>query len=151
MPVDPSATASTGQELAETLTAMVDGRLAAADAALVRQFPGDAPDRQPVHTVYVPADRMTDDLAGSWGRAALAAIDEHRTVFAGLTDDERRGKGILPLPGSLGEALDCLEQSGDVLMPEVMRRPYLMHKRAEIAETAAMQPEEMFALYAQAY
>jgi citrate lyase beta subunit len=88
MPEDPSGTASTGQELAEALTAMVDARLAAADAALVRQFPGDAPDRQPIHTVYVPADRVSSDMAGSWGRAALAAIDEHPTIFAELTDDE---------------------------------------------------------------
>jgi citrate lyase beta subunit len=87
MPERRSATGSTGAELAEALTEALDARLAAADAALVRQFPGDAPDRQPVHTVYVPADRFTDDLAGSWGRAALAAIDEHPTTFAGLTDD----------------------------------------------------------------
>jgi citrate lyase beta subunit len=88
MPEDPSATASTGEELADALTEVLDARLAAADAALVRQFPGDAPDRQPVHTVYVPADQVTGELAGSWGRAALAAIDEHPTTFAGLTGDE---------------------------------------------------------------
>jgi hypothetical protein len=35
----------------------LDRRLARADAALARQFPGDRPGRQPVHTVYVPADR----------------------------------------------------------------------------------------------
>src|SRR5262245_21141711 len=88
MPEDTSTTASTGAELAESLTTVLDARLAAADAALVRQFPGDAPDRQPVHTVYVPADQFTDELADNWGRAALAAIDEHPTTFAGLTDDE---------------------------------------------------------------
>ena len=87
MPERTSAAGTPGEELAETLTAALDGRLAAADAALVRQFPGDAPDRQPVHTVYVPADRFTDGLAADWGRAALAAIDEHPTTFAGLTGD----------------------------------------------------------------
>jgi citrate lyase beta subunit len=85
---DPSATTATGEELAAALTTVLNARLAAADAALVRQFPGDAPDRQPVHTVYVPADRFDDGLVGSWGAAALAAIDEHPATFAGLTDDE---------------------------------------------------------------
>src|SRR4051812_42794573 len=78
---------TTAEELADTLSSVLGARLAAADAALVRQFPGDAPDRQPVHTVYVPADRFTEQLCDSWGRAALAAIDEHSDTFAGLTDD----------------------------------------------------------------
>src|SRR3954453_6015088 len=86
MPERTSARGTTGEGLAETLTTALDGRLAAADAALVEQFPGDAPDRQPVHTVYVPADRFTDDLTGSWGQAALAGGDGHPETFAGLTD-----------------------------------------------------------------
>jgi citrate lyase beta subunit len=69
-------------ELADTLTAALDARLGAADEALARQFPGDAPTRQPVHTVYVPADRFTEDLGATWGRAALASIDEHEATFA---------------------------------------------------------------------
>jgi glutamine synthetase len=76
----------------------------------------------------------------------LSVIDIPR-----LGKAEQREKGILPLPASLGEALDCLEQSSDVLLPDAMRMPYIMHKRAEIAETTAMQPDEMFALYAKAY
>jgi citrate lyase beta subunit len=64
------------------MTAALDARLAAADEALARQFPGNAPDRQPVHTVYVPADRFTDDFSAVWGRAALAAVDEREDVFA---------------------------------------------------------------------
>src|SRR4051812_35395470 len=87
MPERTSAAGTPGEELAETLTVALDSRLAAADAALLRQFPGDAPDRQPVHTVYVPADRFTDGLAAGWGRAALAAIDEHPTTFAGGAGD----------------------------------------------------------------
>ena len=37
----------------------LDRRLAPADAELAARYPGDAGGRQPVHTVYVPADRMT--------------------------------------------------------------------------------------------
>ena len=63
--------------LAAGTLAELDRRLAPVDAALLRWYPGDAPGRQPVHTVYVPADRYTADLPHRWGRAALAALDEH--------------------------------------------------------------------------
>jgi citrate lyase beta subunit len=33
--------------------------------------------RQPVHTVYVPADRFTAATVGEWGASALAALDAH--------------------------------------------------------------------------
>ena len=71
-------------ELAHALTAELDERLAGADAALAEQFPGDTPDRQPVHTVYVPADRFVDDLAETWGQAAIALVDQHADLFAEL-------------------------------------------------------------------
>ncbi len=76
-------------ELAETLTAALHTRLRDADEALARQYPGEAPDRQPVHTVYVPADRFTEDLVEGWGRDALALIARHEGLFADLTDDPR--------------------------------------------------------------
>ena len=75
-------------ELAAALTAELDGRLAAADAALAERFPGDTPDRQPVHTVYVPADLFADDLADTWGRAAIALVDQHSGLFRDLVGDE---------------------------------------------------------------
>ncbi len=70
------------EALAEALTAELDERLAAADAALAEGFPGDTPDRQPVHTVYVPADRFVEDLAVTWGGAAITLMDEHADLFA---------------------------------------------------------------------
>ena len=70
----------------------LDGLLAGADEALARDFPGERPGRQPVHTVYVPADRYGADLVPRWGAEALAALDEHGgdtalAVAAGLGDD----------------------------------------------------------------
>lgn len=59
------------------LLADLDARLADADAALAEHFPGQRADRQPVHTVYVPADRYDADVVAHWGRAALAVMDEH--------------------------------------------------------------------------
>ena len=52
-----------------------DARLAAHDAFLTGRYPGERAGRQPVHTVYVPADRVTPGLAAAWGTAALAALD----------------------------------------------------------------------------
>ncbi|MDQ6688750.1 MAG: aldolase [Actinomycetota bacterium] len=71
-------------ELAEVLTSELDERLAGADAALGERFPGDTPDRQPVHTVYLPADRFVEDLPDTWGRVAIALIDQHADLFAEL-------------------------------------------------------------------
>lgn len=64
------------------LTARADARLAAADTALDADFPGDHGGRQPVHTVYVPADRFHDGLVGEWGAEALAALDQHAPTAA---------------------------------------------------------------------
>jgi citrate lyase beta subunit len=71
-------------ELAEALTAELDERLGGADAALAERFPGDSPGRQPVHTVYVPADRFAVDLAETWGREAIALVDQHGELFESL-------------------------------------------------------------------
>ncbi|WP_425424468.1 DUF6986 family protein, partial [Streptomyces lushanensis] len=51
--------------------------LAAVDAELARRYPGDPRTRQPVHTVYVPADAFDAGTIRSWGDRALAALDEH--------------------------------------------------------------------------
>ena len=51
----------------------IASRLAETDDLLERAYPGDNGLRQPVHTVYVPADRFTPGLAAEWGQSALAA------------------------------------------------------------------------------
>ncbi|HWM04930.1 MAG TPA: aldolase [Actinophytocola sp.] len=79
-----------------SVLAGVFGRLSEVDTVRAARYPGDAGGRQPVHTCYVPADRVVGDLAGEWGAAALAALDEHArgsSAFAGL----------LGLPGELAE------------------------------------------------
>ncbi|WP_430780082.1 DUF6986 family protein [Actinoplanes sp. G11-F43] len=53
----------------------IDASLAAHDAFLRARYPGDRPGRQPVHTVYVPADRL-DDFR-DWGSIALETMDRH--------------------------------------------------------------------------
>ena len=62
--------------------------MAPADAALAVGYPGDNGARQPVHTVYVPADRVTADLVAGYGEAALATLVGHGP--AGPRGDRRR-------------------------------------------------------------
>jgi citrate lyase beta subunit len=52
----------------------LDVRLAAHDAFLEARYPGERPGRQPVHTVYIPADRL--DGFREWGRTAIAAMND---------------------------------------------------------------------------
>jgi citrate lyase beta subunit len=65
----------------------LDARLAGADADLAARYPGDRAGRQPIHTVYVPADRFDAGLCPSWGSAALATLDEHEQLFHALVGD----------------------------------------------------------------
>jgi citrate lyase beta subunit len=61
----------------DNLTADLERRLKSADEQLATLYPGDRGARQPVHTVYVPADQFTHDLNQDWGRQAGAALAEH--------------------------------------------------------------------------
>jgi citrate lyase beta subunit len=62
--------------LASTAGAEIDALLADADRALAAEYPGERAARQPVHTVYVPADTYQAGLPGRWGSQALDAITE---------------------------------------------------------------------------
>jgi citrate lyase beta subunit len=73
--------------------AEIDARLAPVDEVLARRFPGDPGGRQPVHTVYVPADRFGPDTVAEWGVAARRALDEHPPLpFAEALADRVRAK-----------------------------------------------------------
>ncbi|MEU4192787.1 aldolase [Kribbella sp. NPDC026611] len=64
----------------EDLLGELDRRLAGADAALAADYPGDRWVRQPVHTVYVPADRYDARTVEAWGAQARDALDAHGTA-----------------------------------------------------------------------
>ena len=57
--------------------AHIESQLAATDQLLDRNYPGDDGSRQPIHTVYIPADRFTPSLAAEWGAQALATAEAH--------------------------------------------------------------------------
>ncbi len=77
----PAVGAMSASALAE-----IDTLLASTDHLLATNYPGDDGSRQPVHTVYVPADRYSPSLPAEWGERALAAVDAHGApeVQAGL-------------------------------------------------------------------
>jgi hypothetical protein len=54
----------------------IDGGLKDTDRLLADGYPGDSGTRQPVHTVYVPADRYAPSIAAEWGQQALTAAGE---------------------------------------------------------------------------
>ncbi|GFG50402.1 aldolase [Mycolicibacterium agri] len=69
----------------DALADELDVRLADADAALASSYRGDRGRRQPVHTVYVPADRYDAATVSDWAgqaKATLAANGESATEFA---------------------------------------------------------------------
>ena len=68
----------------------LDELLGPDDVERARRYPGPSNVRQPVHTVYVPADRYAEHTVSEWRTAAIDAIDEHG-----------------PLPGTSAE-LDAL-------------------------------------------
>ncbi|MFI5085989.1 MAG: DUF6986 family protein [Actinomycetales bacterium] len=55
----------------------IDARLSGTDALLAAGYPGDDGSRQPVHTVYVPADTFTPGFTARWGAEAAAAARAH--------------------------------------------------------------------------
>jgi citrate lyase beta subunit len=80
-----------GQPRALDLDGLVedlDARLEDADRALARLYPGERAGRQPVHTVYVPADRFHADLVPQYGDAALAAVADHEQLLLSLLDGD---------------------------------------------------------------
>ncbi|ACU39749.1 aldolase [Actinosynnema pretiosum subsp. pretiosum] len=67
-------------------TSLPADALAAATARLEYFTPRWPEGRQPVHTCYVPADRVHPDVVTEWGAQALAALEGHVPSPEGLTE-----------------------------------------------------------------
>lgn len=88
-------TALTSAELAA-----IDRRLAATDELLRTAYPGDDGSRQPVHTVYVPADRYTPELPTVWHRAVRDSVEAAgglESVAATIGFDDALAADVVPL------------------------------------------------------
>ncbi|MDP9093333.1 MAG: HpcH/HpaI aldolase/citrate lyase family protein [Actinomycetota bacterium] len=68
---------------ADTYDAL-DRQLAGADEDFARSYPGESGTRQPVHTVYVSADRYESGTARGWGKQAMDSFDRHAATPARL-------------------------------------------------------------------
>jgi citrate lyase beta subunit len=114
-------------ELTHELVQELDERLAGEDDALVARFPGERPGRQPVHTVYVPADRYDADLTRSWGEQARRAMTEHEDVFGDC------------LSNSLGES------AGDLLpiVEAKLRREAIEDLRIDFEDGYGARPDDV--------
>lgn len=95
--------------LSPEVRAQIDARLAPTDALLDSAYPGDTGRRQPVHTVYVPADHYDADLPMRWGGQAREAV-------------ERFG-GIEMLCHELGLAQELAAQVGPRVLAKLEREP----------------------------
>ncbi|SHN85959.1 Citrate lyase beta subunit [Geodermatophilus obscurus] len=71
--------------LSDVLADVLDERLAEADRELQQRYPGPGT-RQPVHTVYIPADRFSADAHRQWGAAAVELLDRHAPSTEVLAD-----------------------------------------------------------------
>ncbi len=59
----------------DELNDALDTRLADADARLLERYPGESGRRQPVHTVYIPADRIRAGITREWGEQAIRSLE----------------------------------------------------------------------------
>lgn len=59
-----------------TVYARLDALLEPDDVERARRYPGAQPGRQPVHTVYISADRFRASTVGDWSAQALAVLDK---------------------------------------------------------------------------
>ncbi|GIF17624.1 citrate lyase beta subunit [Actinoplanes tereljensis] len=94
----------------------LDARLADHDAFLKSRYPGERPGRQPVHTVYIPADRL--DNFRDWGSIALAAM----TDFPWEADDIRAKLAAEPIEDLRVDFEDGYGVRSDDEEDEVVRR-----------------------------
>ena len=62
--------------IGEALIARLDSLLGGDDSVRAQRYPGLMPGRQPVHTVYLPADRYHAGVVDEWGTAAIDVLEE---------------------------------------------------------------------------
>jgi len=93
-------------------------------------------------------------IAGRLGieqRLALNAITDE--VPDALNEEQRQARGIVALPASLAEALDCLRQSEALIeaLPNALLDTYFALKSEELTLTEQLSPAELCEHYARLY
>ncbi|WNZ86463.1 glutamine synthetase [Pseudomonas sp. P108] len=93
-------------------------------------------------------------IAGRLGieqRLALNAITNE--IPDSLNDEQRKARGIVALPASLAQALDCLRNSGafTAWLPKPLLDTYYALKTEELALTEQLSPADLCEYYARLY
>lgn len=93
-------------------------------------------------------------IAGRLGieqRLALNAITDE--IPDSLNDEQRKARGIVALPASLAQALDCLRNSGALTewLPKSLLDTYYALKTEELALTEQLSPADLCEHYARLY
>ncbi|MEU2033124.1 aldolase/citrate lyase family protein [Nocardia amamiensis] len=70
----------------EHVRARIEAMLDTVDAELRRRYPGSNGRSQPIHTVYVPADRVAEETPAEWGATAIDLLDRHYDLLATFDD-----------------------------------------------------------------
>ncbi|WP_245671077.1 DUF6986 family protein [Nocardia amamiensis] len=70
----------------EHVRARIEAMLDTVDAELRRRYPGSNGRSQPIHTVYVPADRVAEETPAEWGATAVELLDRHQDLLATLDE-----------------------------------------------------------------
>ena len=108
--------------------AAIDDLLADDDAARARSYPGDRVNRQPVHTVYVPADRFHPEITVEWGAAAMAALTKDAPSAADLA-------------GATGVDVDAVEAVWGAVMAKLESEP-IEDLRVDLEDGYGTRPDE---------
>jgi len=118
-------------DLASALAAALDAELATVDAEVAAAYPGESGTRQPVHTVYVPADRFDRHTAAAWGEQALETFDAYASDLTAIwgAPADLQGRVRDKLSAEPIEDLRIDFEDGYGLRPEA-------EERAEVARAA---------------
>jgi citrate lyase beta subunit len=123
--------------LPDSVITRLDGLLRADDEQRTRLYPGGAATRQPVHTVYVPADRFGADTITDWGAQALAGLDAFGPLphtDAALTDAVRAKLTREPIEDLRIDFEDGFGNPGDPAEDEAARTAATAVARMSIDE-----------------
>lgn len=107
----------------------IDEQLAEVDAELAARYPGEPGTRQPVHTVYVPADQVRGDVVRLWGGQALAALDAHAPTAAAFA-------------AALGRPDDALAREVYARVREKLAREPVEDLRIDFEDGYGRRPDE---------
>lgn len=117
--------------------------LETANLAFQQKYPGDKPDRQPVHTVYGGANLFKSDSTRRMGVVALKSLQTYAPDFATLAK-VLQIEGHEQLPGTESDVRDIQQKLGSMEESERKKHPAwlaytIYHKMIQKLQTEAVE------------